>query len=95
MKTNEIWFGKHNFSFSYQKSGTESTLGANVPFWSFKTERIPPLNMAYLAVEKYGLRPLAVHLDNTFNNAIATENIHKVLGALNIDLVTHVVARNK
>ena len=48
--------------------------------------------MAYLAVEKYGLRPLAVHLDNTFNNAIATENIHKVLDALNIDLVTHVVA---
>jgi len=51
--------------------------------------------MAYLAVEKYGLRPLAVHLDNTFNNAIATENIHKVLGALNIDLVTHVVARKE
>lgn len=48
--------------------------------------------MAYLAVRKYGLRPLAVHLDNTFNNAIATENIHKVLGALNIDLITHVVA---
>ena len=48
--------------------------------------------MAYLAVEKYGLRPLAVHLDNTFNNAVATENIHKVLGALNIDLETHVVA---
>jgi N-acetyl sugar amidotransferase len=47
--------------------------------------------MAYLAVEKYGLRPLAVHLDNTFNNKIATDNIHKVLGALKIDLVTHVV----
>lgn len=48
--------------------------------------------MAHMAVRKYGLRPLAVHLDNTFNNAIATENIHKVLGTLNIDLVTHVVA---
>jgi len=48
--------------------------------------------MAYIAVRKYGLRPLAVHLDNTFNNAIATENIHKVLSALKIDLVTHVVA---
>ncbi len=48
--------------------------------------------MAYLAVKKFGLRPLAVHLDNTFNSAIATENIHKVLGALDIDLVTHVVA---
>lgn len=51
--------------------------------------------MAYEAVEKYGLRPLAVHLDNTFNNAIATENIHKVLGSLNIDLVTHVVAKKE
>ena len=47
--------------------------------------------LAYLAVEKYGLRPLAVHLDNTFNNFIATENIRKVLGGLKIDLVTHVV----
>lgn len=47
--------------------------------------------LSYLAVEKYGLRPLAVHLDNTFNNSIATENIRKVLGALNIDLLTHVV----
>lgn len=51
--------------------------------------------MAYLAVEKYGLKPLAVHLDNTFNNGIATENIHKVLGALNIDLITHVVERSE
>ena len=47
--------------------------------------------LAYLAVEKYGLRPLAVHLDNTFNNFIATENIRKVLNSLKIDLVTHVV----
>lgn len=51
--------------------------------------------MAYLAKEVYGLRPLAVHLDNTFNHAIATENIRKVLGALEIDLVTHVVDRKE
>ena len=45
--------------------------------------------MLYLA-KKYGLRPLAVHYDNTWNSAIATENIRKVLTALDIDLYTHV-----
>lgn len=46
--------------------------------------------MVYLAV-KWGLRPLAVHYDNTWNTAIATQNIGKVLAALNVDLYTHVV----
>jgi N-acetyl sugar amidotransferase len=46
--------------------------------------------MVYLAKE-WGLRPLAVHYDNTWNSAIATENIRKVLGALDIDLFTHVI----
>ncbi|MFY4810973.1 N-acetyl sugar amidotransferase [Aliarcobacter butzleri] len=45
--------------------------------------------MLYLA-KQWGLRPLAVHYDNTWNSAIATENIRKVLTALNIDLYTHV-----
>lgn len=45
--------------------------------------------MLYLA-KKHGLRPLAVHYDNTWNTAIATENIRKVLTALDIDLYTHV-----
>lgn len=45
--------------------------------------------MLYLA-KKWGLRPLAVHYDNTWNGAIATENIRKVLNALDIDLYTHV-----
>lgn len=39
---------------------------------------------------KYGLRPLAVHYDNTWNSAIATQNISKVTKALGIDLYTHV-----
>lgn len=39
---------------------------------------------------QYGLRPLAVHFDNTFNSPIATQNIHKVLGKLGVDLYTHV-----
>lgn len=45
--------------------------------------------MLYLT-KKWGLRPLAVHYDNTWNSAIATENIRKVLTALDIDLYTHV-----
>tara|TARA_B100000242_G_C43031226_1_gene480449 strand:- start:91 stop:1227 length:1137 start_codon:yes stop_codon:yes gene_type:complete len=46
--------------------------------------------MLYLA-KKHGLRPLAVHYDNTWNTSIATQNIRKVLSALDIDLHTHVV----
>lgn len=45
--------------------------------------------MLYLAKE-FGLRPLAVHYDNTFNSAIATENIRRITTALNVDLYTHV-----
>lgn len=46
--------------------------------------------MVVRAIE-WGLRPLAVHYDNTWNTAIATENIRKVLGKLDVDLYTHVV----
>ena len=46
--------------------------------------------MLYLT-KKWGVRPLAVHYDNTWNTATATENIRKVLTALDIDLYTHVV----
>jgi N-acetyl sugar amidotransferase len=38
-----------------------------------------------------GLRPLAVHFDNTWNSPIATQNIYNVLEALNVDLSTLVV----
>lgn len=40
---------------------------------------------------EWGLRPLAVHYDNTWNTAIATENIRKVTQVLNVDLHTYVV----
>lgn len=40
---------------------------------------------------KLGLRPLAVHYDNTFNTATATQNIRKITSKLNIDLYTYVV----
>ena len=46
--------------------------------------------MLYL-LKQWGLRPLAVHYDNTWNSAIATMNISKVLGALDVDLYTHVI----
>ncbi|WP_133366370.1 N-acetyl sugar amidotransferase [Qipengyuania sediminis] len=46
--------------------------------------------MLYLA-RQYGLRPLAVHYDNTWNGSIATLNIHRVLKHLDIDLFTWVV----
>lgn len=46
--------------------------------------------MLYMA-KKWGLRPLAVHYDNTWNSAIATENIRKMLNKLDIDLFTYVV----
>jgi len=39
----------------------------------------------------YGLRPLAVHFDNTWNSTTATENIYNVLNKLNVDLFTYVV----
>lgn len=47
--------------------------------------------MVHLAKKHWGLRPLAVHYDNTWNTAIATQNIHRVLSKLDVDLYTHVV----
>jgi N-acetyl sugar amidotransferase len=46
--------------------------------------------MVHWAIQN-GLRPLAVHYDNTWNTSIATENIRKVLGKLKVDLFTHVI----
>lgn len=46
--------------------------------------------MLYLTKE-LGLRPLAVHFDNTWNSTVAVENIHDVLKKLDVDLYTYVV----
>ena len=46
--------------------------------------------MVYLAKE-YGLRPLAVHYDDTWNSSIASENIRKVLQDTGVDLETYVI----
>lgn len=47
--------------------------------------------MLHLAKKEFGLRPLAVHFDNTWNSKIAVENIETMLEKLDIDLFTHVV----
>lgn len=41
--------------------------------------------------KEWGLRPLAVHYDNTWNTAISTENIRKICDYTGVDLTTYVV----
>ena len=41
--------------------------------------------------KEYGLRPLAVNLDNGFNSEIAVQNIYKITTKLGIDLETYVI----
>ena len=50
--------------------------------------------LLHLAV-KSGLRPLAVHFDNTWNSKIAVENIERMITSLGVDLYTHVVDNNE
>lgn len=40
---------------------------------------------------QYGLKPLAVNLDNGFNSEIAVQNIYKLTSKLDIDLETYVI----
>ena len=42
-------------------------------------------------VKKFGLNPLAVHLDNGWNSELAVKNIETLVKKLDIDLYTHVV----
>jgi len=44
--------------------------------------------LLYLAVKKYGLRPLAVHFNDGFDNPTAGENMYHALKILNVDIVT-------
>lgn len=43
------------------------------------------------AVREYGLRPLAVHLDNGWNSELAVCNIYNLVESLGVDLYTHVI----
>lgn len=47
--------------------------------------------VAYLVARKYGLRALAVHLDNGWNSELSVANIEKLVKKLDIDLLTHVL----
>lgn len=47
--------------------------------------------LAYLAVKQFGLRPLAVHMDNGWNSELAVKNIQNIVDILKIDLYTHVI----
>jgi N-acetyl sugar amidotransferase len=47
--------------------------------------------LMHLAKKKYGLRPLAVNLDNGWSSDISVKNIKKVTNKLNIDLETYVI----
>ncbi len=50
--------------------------------------------LLYVAKE-YGLRPLAVNLDNGWNSDIAVKNIKKITSKLGIDLETYVIDYNE
>jgi N-acetyl sugar amidotransferase len=47
--------------------------------------------VAHLVTKVYGLRPLAVHLDNGWNTELATANVESLVKKLNIDLYTEVL----
>jgi len=51
--------------------------------------------VAYLVAKKYGLRALAVHLDNGWNTELAVANVERLVKTLGIDLVTHVLDWNE
>lgn len=47
--------------------------------------------LTYLAVEKFGLRPLLYHVDGGWNSQQAVNNIEKLVDGLGLDLFTEVV----
>lgn len=51
--------------------------------------------LAYVLVKKFGIKPLAIHIDNGWNSELAVKNIENVVTKLNIDLYTHVIDWNE
>ena len=51
------------------------------------------VDSSYMAilVKEWGLRPLALHIDNGWNTELAVSNIEKLVKQLDIDLITYVV----
>ncbi|MHB1163465.1 MAG: N-acetyl sugar amidotransferase [Minisyncoccota bacterium] len=46
---------------------------------------------AYLVAKKFGLRAIAIHLDNGWNTELAVDNVERIVKILGIDLSTHVL----
>lgn len=47
--------------------------------------------VAHLVARRFGLRALALHLDNGWNTELAVANVERIVKTLNIDLATHVL----
>ncbi len=47
--------------------------------------------VAYVAKKQFGLRPLAIHMDNGWDSELAVKNIEEALKRLDIDLYTNVL----
>ena len=47
--------------------------------------------LAYILVKEFGLKPLAVHVDNGWNSEKAVSNIFNIVNKLGIDLYTHII----
>ena len=47
--------------------------------------------VAYLVKKRYGLRALAIHLDNGWNSELAVANVEQIVKRLEIDLSTYVL----
>jgi N-acetyl sugar amidotransferase len=47
--------------------------------------------VAYLVAKRFGLRALALHLDNGWNTELAVDNVERIVKTLQIDLSTHVL----
>lgn len=47
--------------------------------------------VAYIAVEKFGLRPMLFHVDAGWNSQVAVNNIEKLVDGLGLDLYTEVI----
>lgn len=47
--------------------------------------------VAYIAKEKFGLRPLMFHCDAGWNSDLSVSNIQKIIDGLGLDLVTEVI----
>ena len=47
--------------------------------------------LLYVITQRYGLRALAIHLDNGWNSELAVANINNLCRKLNVDLYTYVI----